>query len=155
MATDWAPIAIGAGAAIGGALVGAWAQGRVQQRLERQRRRGRAAEVLADVTALLEEADPWRVKQWHGGTVDDAMKPFEDRRDKLRVKLVTLAASQPSRRRRRMIRQLDSAVAVSLKSTRSLLESMWDRKERTISMDTAEDAHLEAKRVLAKLVDKL
>jgi hypothetical protein len=155
MATDWVPIAIGAGAAIGGALVGAWAQGRVQQRLERQRRRERAAEVLADVTALLDEADPWRVKQWHGGTADDAMKPFEDRRDKLRVKLVALAASQPSRRRRRMIRQLDVAVAVSLKSTRSLLESMWDRKERTVSMDTVEHAHLEAKRVLAKLVDKL
>jgi hypothetical protein len=155
MATDWVPIAIGAGAAIGGAPVGAWAQGGVQQRLERQRRRERAAEVLADVTALLEEANPWRVKQWRRGTADDVMKTFENQHDKLQVKLVALAASQPSPRRRRLVRQLDAAVAVSLKSTRSLLEQMWDGKERTVGMDTVEHAHLEAKRVLAKLVDKL
>jgi alkanesulfonate monooxygenase SsuD/methylene tetrahydromethanopterin reductase-like flavin-dependent oxidoreductase (luciferase family) len=56
VATDWGPIvqtSIGAVAAIGGGFVGSWIQVRYQHRSERDRRRERAAEVLAEARALL------------------------------------------------------------------------------------------------------
>jgi hypothetical protein len=61
MATDWSPVlqtAIGAAAAIGGGFVGAWVQGRTQERMERQRRREGVAELLASVDEFLRQSHP-------------------------------------------------------------------------------------------------
>lgn len=51
---------IGAVAAIGGGFVGAWWQARGQQRIERDRRRDRAAETAAAAIELLQDLDPYR-----------------------------------------------------------------------------------------------
>jgi hypothetical protein len=46
---------MGAVAAIGGGLVGAWWQARAQQRIERDRRRDRAAQTAAAAIELLQD----------------------------------------------------------------------------------------------------
>jgi hypothetical protein len=46
---------MGAVAAIGGGLVGAWWQAPAQQRIERDRRRDRAAETAAAAIGLLQD----------------------------------------------------------------------------------------------------
>jgi hypothetical protein len=60
VATDWGPAVqtgIGAAAAIAGGFLGAWMHGRIQQRAERQQRRERAAEVLAEVATILDDLE--------------------------------------------------------------------------------------------------
>jgi uncharacterized protein YcfJ len=55
VAADWTALgqtALGAAAAIGGGFVGAWMQAQSQQHLEDQRRRERAAEVVASAFEL-------------------------------------------------------------------------------------------------------
>jgi hypothetical protein len=98
MATDWGPVlqtATGAAAAIIGGFVGAWMQGRNQQRSEQQQRRERAADVLAEVTALLEDANP--VVLDHGDPEQTLMALIQ-RRDKLRMELLRLRRRIPQHR---------------------------------------------------------
>jgi len=60
-ATNWVPAVaagIGALAALGGQLVAGLFQRRNQERAEQRQRRNRAAEVLAEATALYEDCNP-------------------------------------------------------------------------------------------------
>src|SRR5829696_8404157 len=93
VATDWTPIlqtGLGAITAIGGGMAAAWLQGKSQERIERRRlrreedveghqRRERAAEVLANVSALLGDIQAEEAVEERLGSV------VRDRPDKLKA----------------------------------------------------------------------
>lgn len=102
MTTDWGPIvqtSIGAVAAIGDGFVGAWIQGRQQRRVERDRRRERAAEILAEVQALLTDATPQPLGlHAEEPTFEQKFTCLWTGGSRTRIPLLTLEASNPSKR---------------------------------------------------------
>ena len=111
MATDWGPVVqtgIGAAAAIGGGIVGAWMQARSQHSMEQQRQRERAAALVAEVIVLLIDAahDQLAIDR-EEGTAEAAVLALKQRHEAARQKLYTLSVWHPSEKVR------DLAVAAS------------------------------------------
>jgi hypothetical protein len=135
MATDWSPVlqtAIGAAAAIGGGFVGAWVQGRTQERMERQRRREGVAELLASVGELVRQADPGALK-YQATTdepdirlddIDATMKEFRIRSLDLRRKLNILAVSHPARKVRDLAASLEWHLGEGMEYTHEYLRKV-------------------------------
>jgi hypothetical protein len=157
VATDWTALGqttIAAAAALGGGVVGAWVQGRTQARTERHRRREQAAQVLADLATLLEDADPEGKLTRRHSNVDEVLRLLADRRNVLRARLLTLAAGQPSRPTRRLFRELDRAVTSSLISN-WFLGMSEDASDREELRDEAKREHARAQGILDQLLDRL
>lgn len=160
MATDWAPViqtGIGAAAAIGGGFVGAWMQGRGQQRLEQYRRRERFAEVLADVMSLLEDINPRQVR--FGYKLSDPDKfhgDSEARQGTIRTRLLVLAAGHPESDVRSLARRLDKAVTEVTFDMGMLVETLveFDPKSPEVKdiRDQAKRKHKEAEELLNDLL---
>ena len=122
VATDWGPVvqtAIGAAAAIGGGFLGAWVQGRTQERMERQRRREGVAELLASVGEFLMGSDPGLLAyqatsdepnmRWDD--IDASREAFRTRGLDLRRKLDILAVSHPAPKVRNLADLLEGYLA--------------------------------------------
>jgi hypothetical protein len=122
VATDWGPVVqtgIGAVAAIGGGFVGAWVQGRTQERIERQRRREGVAELLASVSDFLMGSHPGLLAyqatsdepnvRWDD--IDASWKAFRIRGLDLRRKLDILAVSHPAPKVRELADLLEGQLA--------------------------------------------
>lgn len=152
MATDWGPVlqtATGAAAAIIGGFVGAWMQGRNQQRSEQQQRRERAADVLAEVTALLEDANP--VVLDHGDPEQTLMALIQ-RRDKLRMGLLRLATAHPAAPVRELAGRLDTLLWSSLNAMSYVvgrLRTDGDEHRREV----AKGMHGKTMEALGELID--
>jgi hypothetical protein len=119
--TDWGPViqtGVGAVAALGGGFIGAWWQGRGQQRIEQDRRRQQAAEVLAEITVLLEEIDPNRF--FFKFTNEDwlkAVEPFVRRHETLRTQLLALTTRHPAAKVRDLAGRLEKRLLATVDST--------------------------------------
>jgi hypothetical protein len=173
VATDWAPVvqtAIGAIAAISGGVVGAWLQGRHQQRTERDRRRERSGEILAEITALLDDADPGSLElDASPDSYNKTLVRLSERRSTIRLRLLTLAASHPSRDVRDLAGRLDRALLESLGTTGLYLDDLVGRgiqpslddvifgrvKEAAEAERDAKQDYDEALRLLAQLVEAI
>jgi hypothetical protein len=135
MATDWSPVlqtAIGAAAAIGGGFVGAWVQGRTQERMERQRRREGVAELLASVDEFLAQTVPRMVvyqattdePEMRWDDVDATMGEFRIRSLDLRRKLSILAVSHPARKVRDLAGLLEGLLGEGMETTSEYLRKV-------------------------------
>jgi hypothetical protein len=161
VATDWVPVAtamVGALAVLGGQWLAGRQQARNQERLEGQRRRERAAQVLADVTALLVDAEAVRI----GGTALKSRASLETlmksqgtlvtRLGQLRGQLLAQSTGHPSAEVRTLARQLESALS-------RYLQTIWMAfalpqqagLQRPIGESGPE--HAEAERLLGELIE--
>jgi len=114
--TDSVAIVVAVISALGSG--GAWLQGRVQVRTQRNERRDRAAEILAAVKALLDDTTPDPLGLF--ATEEKAQKAFaaiEDRWQRCRIPLLTLAYAHPSKRVRDLASRLEAATSSSLAQT--------------------------------------
>jgi hypothetical protein len=135
---DWAPViqtGIGALAAIAGGFVGAWVQGRTQQRMEQHRRRERVAEVLAGVGSFLSRANPGGLRiqvltDDPGIRLNDpaaTMAELWSEHGELRSKLLGLAAGHPSAKVRSHAGLLELQLADCMESTDELIRRVTGR----------------------------
>lgn len=134
MATDWTAVAqiiAGAGAAIGGGMTTAWLQGKTQERIERhrvgreqeveqQQRRERAAEGLAEVSAILRilEMEERSVVQRSGEEYTQrlisTLEDIEVRLQEASAHLLGMAIREPTSEVRRLARKLERALSESV-----------------------------------------
>jgi hypothetical protein len=160
MAAEWLPAVtagIGAAAALGGQAIAGLLQGRNQERVDARQRRDRAAEVLAEVRAFLVDASPERL----GMNVDKEPPPevlteLGERRDRVRIPLLTLAGSHPSSHVRGLAQQLEveltSLLGVAGEYASDLRQHNWvPRRFR----DQANQHHREALGLLDQLLDAI
>jgi hypothetical protein len=162
VATDWGPIVqtgIGAGAAIGGGFISAWVQGRYQRRMERDRRRELAAEVLAAVRALLTDATPDPLGLFaHEETSQRILDALHERWQRIRVPLLTLGAGHPSRRAKRvrdLARQLETATAATLAQDKWLVSDVLRHRGPSDTREAANKKHAEAVSLLGQLEEAI
>jgi hypothetical protein len=156
VATDWGPViqtSVGAVAALGGGFIGAWWQGRGQQRIEQNRRRQQTVEVLAEITVLLEEIDPNRF--FFKFTNEDwlkAVEPFVRRHETLRMQLLALTTRHPAAKVRDLAGRLEKRLLASVDSTWLFLQAVSDEDGADENlMDQAKRDHAEAQQLLAEL----
>jgi hypothetical protein len=142
VATDWAPViqtGIGAAAALGGGFVGAWWQARAQQRIERDRRRDRAAQATAAAVELLQDLDPYRVVHVGPSSYKAELKRLTQRRLDVRGQLWVLAAGHPSKDVRELAINAAQALGDSLTASTNYVENLADLDEDAIP-DAREEA---------------
>jgi hypothetical protein len=171
VATDWTPViqtGIGALAAIGGGFVGAWVQGRTQQRMEQDRRPERAAEVLAGIEDFLSEAGPGlatlAVHDDPGIRLDDpaaSLTRLSRQQVELRKKLLVLAAGHPNAKVRNEAGVLELTLADCMASTEELVLRVTGRPPVTRNWadysvekleEIAEQDQKDAWRILRELI---
>jgi hypothetical protein len=121
---------IGAVAAIGGGFVGAWWQARGQQRIERDRRRDRAAETAAAAIELLQDLDPYRAVEIERSRYKAEVKALTRRRLDVRGQLWVLAAGHPSNDVRAYAIDAAQALGDSLTASSGLVQSMHEPSTR-------------------------
>jgi hypothetical protein len=156
VAAEWVPAvtaAVGAAAALGGQVIAGRFQGRSQGRMEAGQRRDRAAEVLAEVRAFLVDASPDRL----GINVSEERSPKElealwERRDRIRVPLLTLAGSHPSPRVRRLAQQLELEMTGTLHMAQWFVHDLLRRQRGDAAHDTANQHHTAALGLLDQLL---
>ena len=166
MAMDWTPVAtatIAALAVLGGQGLAGWQQARNQERLERsqerlegQRRRERAAQVLADVTALLVDAEAIRIGGLavkHKAELETLMKSqgtLVTRLGQLRGQLLSLSTGHPAAEVQALARRLESVLG-------RYLQTIWMAFAVPIAFQrSAHDAgpeHAEAERLLQEPIE--
>lgn len=137
--TDWGPVVqtgIGAVAAIGGGFIGAWWQARGQQRIERDRRRDRAAETAAAAIELLQDLDPYRAVEIERSRYKAEVKALTRRRLDGRGQLWVLAAGHPSKDVRAHAIDAAQALGDSLTASSGLVQSLHE----TLDEDAVTDA---------------
>ena len=177
MATDWAPViqtGIGAAAALGGGVIGAWLQSRTQERIEqrrlqgeeradRQQRREGAASLLAEVSALLrdlqtEKAVAQRLQAGSAHELPDALEALHARSQGASEQLILMAIREPSPEVRRLARELERAMSNSV-----AVASMM-RIGRAIEADSegmgrlnlsGEESYAQALQLLSELVEAI
>lgn len=159
MATDWGPVVqtgLGASAALAGGFLGAWVQGRNQQRTERERRRERAAEILAEARALLTDAHPDYVA-FHASpeASPQTFDEFGDRWRGIRVTLLTLPTIGESERVRGLARQLEPAIANALTRAAFLVGDVLQGRDLLDAREVAVRAHSEAIGLLDQLEEAI
>jgi hypothetical protein len=134
VATDRAPViqtGIGALSALGGGVIGAWLQGNSQERIEqhrlrpeedveRQQRRERAAEILAEVSAILRilEMEEQSVVQRSGEEYKrellGTLEALGARLQAASAQLLGMAIREPNSEVRRLARKLERALSESV-----------------------------------------
>jgi hypothetical protein len=181
VATDWAPViqtGVGAVAALGGGAIGAWLQSKGQERIEqrrlrreedveRQQRRERAASVLAEVSALLQEVraqrsfvkrSPAESHQQRTEQLFERLDPLHEREQAASEQLILMAIREPDLEVRRLARQLAQAMNDGVYRTSMYLMA------RAVESDAPAVAQLatqgeqfcsEAQGLLDKLIDAL
>jgi hypothetical protein len=148
MATDWGSIGQTVISALGGGAVGAWLQGRRQASSERDQRRQRAVEVVAEVKALLTDANPGRLAlNANQETFEKSFAALGERWQRIRVPLLTLWGGHPSKQVRDLARELEIATA------NTLIQTQWLVSDVLLSRDL--DTHEEAMRWHAQATDVL
>jgi hypothetical protein len=144
---------MGLGAVFSGGLVGTLLQLRHQREVERDQRRERAAQVLADALALLQDLKPtanYRADEpWRSSDI----AKLKVRREELRTLLLRVAVA----RRSPMVRKLERELSSALDSTLTILR--WIEQEAAVNesaaytmLDEAFRQHQSAERALDDLL---
>jgi hypothetical protein len=181
MTADWASFlsfAGGAVAAIGGGMAAAWLQGKSQERIEqrrlrreedveRQQRRERAASVLADVSALLQEVrmeqsfvqrSPAESQRQRTEQLLERLDPLHTREQAASEQLILMAIREPDPEVRRLARQLAQAMSNGVYQTSmSLMGRAVDSDSPTFDRLATQGEQFcsEAQGLLDKLIDAL
>jgi hypothetical protein len=156
MATDWSAILAAVIAALGGGAVGAWLQGRRQDRAERTQRRDRAAEVLAEARAFLTDVTPDRLGiNTSQERSPQVLQELGERRERIRVPLLTLAHSHPSATVRDLASRLEVEMANTLTMAGWFVSDLLRNRDVDSARDTANQHHAEALRLLDQLVEAI
>jgi hypothetical protein len=149
--TNWVPAVsagIGALAALGGQLVAGWFQRRNQERTEAIQRRERAAEALAEARAFLVDASPDRIGiNASPERSPEVLRELGDRRERIRIPLLTLAGSHPSPHVRRLAQQLELEMANMLVMDAWLVRELLRGADSRTYQDQASEHHTEALRL--------
>jgi hypothetical protein len=151
-----ATAAVAAGAALGAQGISGPIQRGNQERIERTQRRERAAEVLAEVTAFLTDVNPDQLgfnasKEWSR----EILKELEERRQRIRIPLLTLSGSHPSPEVRVLAGQLEVQLAKTMNRTMYfVLDLLMHRDVESIREDANRD-HEHALRLLDLLLDAI
>jgi hypothetical protein len=159
MATDWAPIiqtGIGAGAALGGGFIGAWAQARYQRRAEQDRRREQEGAVLAEVRALLTDLAPdllglFATKR----NTRDVFIPLNERWERIRIPLLTLAMVHEDKHVRDLARHLESSVSSTLSAAAVFIRDVVLSNDLHDSRERANQSYEQANTLLTRLEEAI
>jgi hypothetical protein len=159
VATDWGPVVqtgIGASAALAGAFIGAWAQAHNQHRMDRNRRREQAGAVLAEVRALLTdiEPDPFGLFITRE-TLSSVLSPLQERWQRARIPLLTLAVTHPAEQVRDLARQLERSASAALNAVAVFASDVAGRDDHTDSRQVANQRHQQASSLLTQLEEAI
>jgi hypothetical protein len=147
---------IGAAAALTGGFIGAWLQGRTQQRMERERRREQAGAVLAEVRALLTDINPDPFGLFiTRETLSSVLPPLHERWQRARIPLLTLAVVHPAKRVRNLARQLEQSASGALNALAVFASDVAGRTEHTDSRQVANQRHKGATSLLTQLEEAI
>jgi hypothetical protein len=159
MAADWVPAVtagITAAAALGGQAIAGRFQGRNQERMDARQRRDRAAEVLAEVRAFLVDASPARIGiNASQERSPEVLRELQERRERIRFPLLTLAGSHPSPHVRRLAKQLEVEMAEMLHMAGFLVSDLLGRKPPGTAREQANQHHTAALGLLDQLLDAI
>jgi hypothetical protein len=159
VAAEWLPAVtagITAAAALGGQAIAGRFQGRNQERMDARQRRDRAAEVLAEVRAFLVDAFPDRLGiNASQERSPEVLRELGDRRERIRIPLLTLAGSHPSPHVRRLAQQLEVEMANMLVMDGWLVRELLRGADSRTYQDQASEHHTEALRLLDQLLDAI
>jgi hypothetical protein len=181
VATDWAPViqtGIGAVAGIGGGVIGAWLQSRSQERIEqrrlqheeradRQQRRDRAAEALAEVSGVMRGMHVQHtILDMYAQTSPEAV-PERTHADLEQLRLRQQAASEhlllvamrePSPKVRQLAQDLEKTMSSACTATwMSLASRTMDNHSEPIAelASQGQESYYKARDLLDKLVEEL
>jgi succinate dehydrogenase/fumarate reductase flavoprotein subunit len=159
MAAEWVP-AVTAGitavAALGGQAIAGLFQGRNQERIEARQRRDRAAEVFAEVRAFLTDASPDRLGiNASPERSPEVLTELGERRERIRIPLLTLAGSHPSPHVRRLAQQLEVEMANMLHMAGWFVSDLLRNRDSRTARDQANQHHTEALCMLDQLLDAI
>ena len=159
MAADWVPAVtagITAAAALGGQAIAGLFQGRNQERAEARQRRDRAAEVLAEVRTFLVDASPDRLGfNASPERSPEVLRELGERRDRIRIPLLTLAGSHPSSHIRRLAQQLEVEMANMLHMAGWVVSDLLRNRDSRSARDQANEHHTAALGLLDRLLDAI
>lgn len=158
--TPWIPVATAvtaAGAALGAQGIAGRIQRRNQERTEGSQRRERAAEVLAEVRAFLTDAHPDRLAFNAGeDRSEKTLTDLRERRERIRIPLLTLAGSHPFRKVRDLARRLEIAMANTLTTGHWLVSDLLQyRGDLLENREEAKRNHEEASSLLDELLEAI
>jgi hypothetical protein len=159
MAAEWVPAVtagITAAAALGGQAIAGLFQGRNQERVEARQRRDRAAEVLAEVRAFLVDASPDRLGiNASQERSPEVLRELQERRERIRIPLLTLAGSHPSSRVRRLAQQLEVEMANMLHQAGWFVSDLLRSRAPGAAREQANEHHKAALGLLDQLLDAI
>lgn len=178
MATDWTAVAQiigGDGAAIGGGVTTAWLQGKTQERIERhrvgreqevdrQQRRERAAEGLAEVSAILrilemeEQSVVQRSGEEYARELHGTLEALEARLQAASAHLLAMAIREPTSEVRRLARKLERALSDSVTlTTVGLVGRALESESPVLARlaDAAKEKRVSAEGLLDELAEAL
>jgi hypothetical protein len=159
VAAEWVP-AVTAGitalAALGGQAIAGLIQGRNQERVEARQRRERAAEVLAEVRAYLTDVSPDRLGfNANPERSPETLMELRERRERIRIPLLTLAGSHPSREVRELARRLEVETANTQHWADWFIADLLRSRDVESARGDANQHHEEALRLLDDLLDAI
>ena len=137
--------------AIGGGAFGAWLQGRNQERVEQQRQRERAAELVGVASRLQLDTAPRRVAlQVQQANTEEPLRQLTLRHDEVRTQLWTLEAWHRSPGVRQFAHRLFELMVASLDSTVTYVQGCAHKENFTLQegLEAAMLDHGEASRLL-------
>jgi hypothetical protein len=152
---DWMEVGKLVVSAIGGGAVGAWFQGRNQDRVERQRQRERAADLVGIATQLHVDTAPKRValqvKQMNS---EHPIRALMERHDEVRTQLWTLQAWHRSPQVRAVAHRLPQLMVASLDRTGAYVTVCLDKEDfdHEEGLEDAMHAYDEVSRLLGDLI---
>jgi hypothetical protein len=157
VAAEWVPAvtaAVGAAAALGGHVIAGRLQGHNQERMEARQRRDRAAEVLAEVRAFLVDASPDRLGiNASQERSPEVLRQLGERRERIRIPLLTLAGSHSSPHVRRLAQQLEVEMANMLHMAGWFVSDLLRNRDSRTARDQANQHHRAALGLLDQLLD--
>jgi hypothetical protein len=151
---DWATVAtvgITAASTLAAGFLGGWLQGRNQERADRRQQRERAAAVLAEVRALLTDANPERLGINANEEIFTQMfTDLNDRFQQIRIPLLTVGIGHPSEEVRGLAVALETALSNSLVSANRFVRFLLGMRS-TEFQETATRDYEEARRLVGQL----
>jgi hypothetical protein len=137
-------------------VVGAWLQGRRQDRADRDQRRDRAAEVIAEVKALLTDMNPERLGfNARQETFDMTLAELEERWQRLRVPLLTLWGGHPSKEVRDLSREIEIAAGNTLIDGKWFVADLLRGKDHEEAHDNARLWHERATKLVNEVLEAI
>lgn len=148
--------AITAAAALGGQAIAGRFQGRNQVRIDASQPRDRAAEVLAEVRAFLVDSFPDRLGfNASPERSPEVLRELRERRERIRIPLLTLADSHPSPHIHRLAQQLKAEMANMLQMAEWFVTDLLRNRDSRAARDQANQHHTAAPGLLDQLLDAI